>query len=109
MAFEMAFARQRPNAADMISMARGNELTTRPAHKKLLNPGSSASLADPSPEQASAELTATISRNRLPNAALDAVAAVPQPSWPASPRAVRSAAANHSRLSSARLPSTDAI
>jgi hypothetical protein len=41
-AFEISLARQSPNAAAMISIARGNELSTTPAHTKSLSPDVSA-------------------------------------------------------------------
>jgi len=41
-AFEISPARQSPNAADMISIARGNELKTKPAHAKSFSPDVSA-------------------------------------------------------------------
>ena len=37
-AFEISPARQSPNAPDMISIARGNELNTASTHKKSFSP-----------------------------------------------------------------------
>ncbi len=37
-AFEISRARQSPNAAAMISIARGNEVNTKPAHTKSFRP-----------------------------------------------------------------------
>src|SRR6267378_3445384 len=36
--FEISRARQNPNAAAMISIARGNEVNTKPAHTKSFRP-----------------------------------------------------------------------
>src|SRR5216684_3208292 len=97
-AFEISRARQSPNAADMISIARGNELSTTQAHAKSFRPDISVLFPEPVIEYARAALRATSRRNRTPTAALEAVAAAPHPSCPASARVVLSAAANHMRL-----------
>jgi hypothetical protein len=38
-AFDISPARQSPNAADMMSIARTNEVITKPAHAKPFSPG----------------------------------------------------------------------
>src|SRR5262245_4967523 len=100
-AFEISPARQSPKAADMISIARANELMTKPAHVKSLRPDVSTWFPEAVIEYASAAPIAVNSRNNVPTAALDAVAAAPQPSCPASVKVVLIAAANHIRLSTA--------
>src|SRR2546427_2028569 len=82
----------------MTSIARGNELNTTRAHEKSFSPDVSAPFPEPAIEYARAALTVRSTRNIPPNAALEAVAAAPQPSCPASARGVLSDAANHMRL-----------
>src|SRR5439155_6513442 len=82
-AFEISPARQSPNDPDMISIARGKELNTTRAHAKSFRPEVSVVFPEPAIEYARAALSAMSSRNRPPTAALEAVAAAPQPSCPA--------------------------
>lgn len=49
-AFEINSARHSPNAADMVSIARGNELNTRQAQAKSLKPDVRALLPAPALE-----------------------------------------------------------
>src|SRR5262249_5504924 len=78
--FEISPARQSPNAPDMISMARGNDVNTASAHEKSFRADVSAKLPEPAIEYASDATTAICRRDNAPNAALDAIAATPQPS-----------------------------
>ncbi len=71
-AFEISLARQKPNAEDMISIARGNDESTPQVHAKLFRKSAF--------EYASAAATAMSTKASAPTAALDAVAAAPQPS-----------------------------
>src|SRR5262245_43647763 len=100
-------ARQRPNEPAMISMARGNEVSTKHDHEKSFNPGASTPAPELVIEVARAAPIATSKSRAAPSAALDAVAAAPQPSLPASAKVVRNAAANHIRLRIAK-PATAA-
>src|SRR5712691_2633950 len=101
-AFEISPARHSPNDPAMISIARGNEVNTTPAHAKSFSPDASVPFPEPAIEYARAAPTLMSKKNRPPRAALDAVAAAPQPSFPASARVFLSAAANHRRLRTAR-------
>src|SRR4029077_7751699 len=105
-AFEISRARHRPNAEAMTSIARGNEVNTKPAHTKSFRPDVSVAFPAPAMEYARTATTAIRKRKRDPRAALDAVAAAPQPSCPPSPRVVLSAAANHMRLRTAKPENT---
>ena len=108
-AFEISPARQNPNAPDMISMALGNELNTTQAHTKSFRPDVSGPFPEPAIEYARAAPTVMSKRNNPPSVALEAVAAAPQPSCPASAKVVLSAAANHRRLRIDRPKNTAAI
>src|SRR4029434_7376730 len=79
---EISPARQSPNTPDMISIARGNDIITTRAHVKSFSPDVSMGMPEPAVEYARAAPTAICRRNSAPNAALAAVAAAPQPSWP---------------------------
>src|SRR4029077_9432956 len=91
-------ARQSPNAADMVNMALGNELNTKAAHTKSFRPAVSTALPELAAEYVRAATTAMSRRKSAPSAALEAVAAAPQPSCPASTKVALSAAANHRRF-----------
>src|SRR5882672_9141842 len=99
--FEISPARQNPKAPAMISIARGKELSTTPAHARSFSPDASAPFPEAEIEYARAVFTAMSRRSSAPSAELEAVAAAPQPSRPASASVVRIAAANHMRLSTA--------
>ena len=92
----------------MSSIARGNEVNTTQAQAKSFNPEVSAAFPEPAIEYARAAPTVMSTRNSPPSAALEAVAAEPQPSCPASAKVVLSAAANHRRLRTARPENTAA-
>ncbi len=77
-AFEINPARQSPNAADMISIARGNELNTTQAHAKSFRPDVTVLFPEPAIEYVRAALTAMSRRKSTPTAVLEAVAAAPQ-------------------------------
>jgi hypothetical protein len=64
----------------MISIARGNEVKTKPAHTKSFRPDVSAWFPEPAIEYATTATTATSRKNNPPSVALEAVAAAPQPS-----------------------------
>src|SRR5438477_1932587 len=83
-AFEISPARQSPNVPAMISIARGNEVNTTQAHVKSFSPEMSVAFPDPAIEYASAAPTVMSTKNSPPTAALEAVAAEPHPSCPAS-------------------------
>src|ERR1700737_4411048 len=108
-AFEINLARQRPNTPDMISIARGNEVNTPSAHAKSFSPDVRMLFPEPKIEYASEAPTLICRRSIAPNALLEAVAAAPQPSCPASARVTLSAAANHRRLRIDRPKNTAAI
>src|SRR6185437_5675491 len=95
---EMIPPRHSPNDPDIISIARGNALITTPAQTRSFNPDVSAAFPSPTIEYASAAQTEMSTRKTAPTAALDAVAADPQPACPASRNTPRIAAANHIRL-----------
>src|SRR5262245_17459052 len=105
----MSPARQNPNAPDMMSIARGNEVNTTTAHDKSFSPDVSIWLPEPAMEYARAAPRAICRSDSAPNAVLAAVAAAPQPSCPASDSVVLSAAANHRRLRMLRPENADAI
>src|SRR5258706_5057248 len=98
-----------PKVPDMISIARGNDVITTHAQVKSFRMERSAVCPVPAIEYASAALTEMRSRNSPPTAALEAVAAAPQPPCPASSKVVRIDAANHIRLRTARPEITAAI
>ncbi len=102
-------ARQNPNAEAMISIARGKEVITTRTHAKSFNPDVSVLFPELTIVYERAATVVTRSRKSAPSAALEAVAAAPQPSCPASARVVRIAAANHMRLRTARPKNTAEI
>src|SRR5262249_54144648 len=108
-AFEISFARQNPNDPAMINMARGNELNTSNAQVRSFSPEASAEFPEPAIEYARPAPTAVYRSNSPPTAALEAVAAAPHPSCPASASTDLSAAANHIRLRAERPEHTAAI
>src|SRR5262249_15917370 len=107
--FEISPARQNPNDPDMINMARGNDVNTKQAQERSFSPEANAVFPEPAIEYARPAPPAMSGRNTAPTAALEAVAAAPQPSCPASARVTLSAAANHMRLRTARPETTAAI
>src|SRR5262245_7518869 len=106
---EIIPARQSPNDPAITSIAVGHAVNTTSAHVKSFSPDSSVLLPEPAIEYARAVHTPMSTKNSPPSAALEAVAAVPQPSWPASARVVRRVTANHMRLRTFRLDTTAAI
>src|SRR5262245_53617152 len=82
----------------MISIARGNEVSTTRAHARSFSPDVNVAFPELAIEYARAAPTAICRKDSTPNAVLAAVAAAPQPSCPASAKVVLSAAANHRRL-----------
>src|SRR5262249_55017857 len=108
-ALEIIPPRQRPNDPAMISIARGNEVSTTKAHATSFNPDVSEVVPEPAIEYESAAHIPANRRSIPPTAVLEAVAAAPQPSCPASARVVLSAAANHSRLRTVMPQETAAI
>ena len=76
-AFEISLARQSPNDPAMISIARGNELSTTRTHAKSFSAAVSASFPEPAIEYARAAPIEISRRNSPPSAALEAVAAAP--------------------------------
>src|SRR5881296_2355828 len=72
-----------------------DELITMPAHTRSFSPDVSAPFPAPAIEYARAAHTEMSTRRMLPSAALDAVAAAPQPPCPASRNVLLIAAANH--------------
>ena len=93
----------------MISIARGNEVNTTQAHAKSFSPAMSVLFPESAIEYARTAPTVMSRRNSPPSAALEAVTAAPQPSYPASANVVLRAAANHSRLRTVRPENTAAI
>jgi hypothetical protein len=91
-----------PNVPAMISIARGNELTTMQTHAKPFSPDVNVSFPEPAIEYARAALVVMSTKRTPPSAALEAVAAAPQPPCPASCNALLIAAAKQSRSRTAR-------
>ena len=69
--FEISLARHRPNADDMTSIARGNELNTKQAQMKSFSPDVRVRFPEPAIEYASAALSEMSRMNRPPTAALE--------------------------------------
>jgi hypothetical protein len=92
----------------MINIARGYELSTTQAQARSFNPEASVRFPEPAIEYARVAPIVMGRRNNAPNAALEAVAAAPQPSLRLSFRLIRKAAANHMRLRTFRLDNTAA-
>ena len=70
-AFEISPARQSPNAEDITSIARGNEVNTNNAHAKSFSADKNAGFPEPAIEYARAALTEMSSMNSPPTAALE--------------------------------------
>src|SRR5262245_3020700 len=95
-------ARQSPNDPDMITIAVGNALRTIRAQVRSLSPDVSMLFPEPAIEYASAAPIVTMTNQTPANAVLAAVAAFPQPAFPASRNALAIAAPNHIRLRNAK-------
>jgi hypothetical protein len=93
----------------MMSIAAGNDATIMQTHERSFSPDVSVLFPEPAIEYARPAPTMMIRNRTAPSAALAAVAAEPQPPWPASRSALAIAAANQSRLRTARPKRTVAI
>jgi hypothetical protein len=72
-------AHERPNVPAMISIAAGNETMTTQAHARSLSPDVTALLPEPAIKYASAAPTVMSRKKTAASAALEPVAAAPQP------------------------------
>src|SRR5215475_9049363 len=94
--FEMMPARQRPNAPDMTNIAAGNARITPSTQPRSENADVTWGEPAPAIENASAACNIIRTNNRAAIAALEAIAATPQPPLPASRSTLASAAPNQS-------------
>jgi hypothetical protein len=93
--FEVIFARQKPNVPDITNIATMNAVNTCTAHAKSLNPRCQRAICRAPDRVRKRGAERNLHEDSAPTVALEAVAAAPQPSSPASTNPIIIAAANH--------------